>query len=219
MTKKQSTQAQDKFQAAMKRVAAADAGLAKQRAIEEMNKITPGTLVAGQGVYIGKYRPMNKQRHILGREFNVFAAPYNLASDRQDYETTAQRVAQLKDCAGHNGAAYDNREALYEALKDGSYNGGWVIPPIEIFGKPYFIQDGTALCTDTIYNLRDTGAFLESFPGLGQAFANNAYWACAEDKDETHADYYDMSNKRHAVGIKLNRFLCRPVRFAEVNQP
>ena len=95
-----------------------------------------GQKMADQSVYIGQYAPKDRDGNSLGKIFNVFAAPGDLGGT-DTYVDTVKHIARLKAWNGfyegdakngHDGTNYANDTEIYQALKDGSYNGGWIIP-------------------------------------------------------------------------------------------
>lgn len=87
----------------------------------------PGDLVPGQGIYLGQYTPKDRDGNSLSKTFNVFAAPEDLP-ERMTYIGAVEYIAQLKNWHGHDGTNYATDKEFYDAVKNGSYNGGWIVP-------------------------------------------------------------------------------------------
>lgn len=90
-----------------------------------------GTLVKGEGVYIGRYEPMDGQGKSLGKIFNVYAASEDLTKDIS-CNAVLKKLRELKNWHGYDGSDYATSVKIIFDLISGSYKGGWVIPPLEI---------------------------------------------------------------------------------------
>ncbi len=51
-----------------------------------------GSTVSGQGVYLGQYKPQDRDGNSLGKVFNVFAAPQDLP-DTMKYVDAVKHIA------------------------------------------------------------------------------------------------------------------------------
>src|SRR5262249_18712121 len=83
------------------------------------------------GIYVGIYQPCDSAGTSLGLAFNVIAAPADLG-DVCGYAQTVEAVAGLSNWNGYNGENYGCEREILQALKEGKYNGGWIIPPQEL---------------------------------------------------------------------------------------
>jgi hypothetical protein len=150
----------------------------------------PGQLIAGKGVFIGTWSPKDRDGNSLNKTFNLFAAPHDLGLDENGrgtklvatYNKAAAHVAGLQDYHGYNGFNHNVSgqgkhvppdEALYDALRNGSYNGEWFVPPKDVLD-------------DNLYQNKDkgdlSGTFVTSSSGSDHA---HWYWSCTE-----HPDYW-----------------------------
>jgi len=128
-----------------------------------------GELIPGKGIFVGVWKPKDRDGASLGNAFNVYAAPEDLRSGRKaplNFKDTAKRVTALKNWHGHDGGAFANNTALYKALADGSAIGKWFIPTRD-------------LLMDNLYENKDKiGGFQTS--GSGHDIW---YWSCTELRD------------------------------------
>ncbi len=179
---------------------------------EALKNPEPGVWVPGQGIYLGKYKPKDSYGISLGKMFNVFAAPEDLPDAMQYYETV-KYIATLKDWHGFGGTSYVNTEEVYAALKDGSYNGGWIIPP-------HALLTGTE--SDNFINHKNKGVFKGTFKADAHNNADSAtdwYWSSTESDGYFLALRFsncDVAWYNGNVGTNIN---CRPVRLVEVSTP
>jgi hypothetical protein len=203
--------------------ALADALAAQERArIAERAKI--GQMIPGQGIYIGKWAPKDSSGKSLGKIFNIYAAPEDLTDDITGkkavftYNNTLKRLAALRNWHGHNGASYTTDKELLKALKDGSYKGGWFIPPLEaLVGK-----DAKANKTqpDNLFAHKDNGALKNTFTTKGATGYTYPewYWSSTESPETQGAvKAADFSRGTHTGYYKdILHLSCRPVRLVEV---
>ena len=79
------------------------------------------------------------------------------------YNDAVKKVASLKNWHGFDGCDFKNEAELMAAFENGTYNGGWFIPPKDLLLKMYDNKDasyGTA---------------------SGSVFAH-WYWSCTEHR-------------------------------------
>lgn len=184
----------------------------------------PGQLIPGEGVYVGKYTPVDRDGNSLSETFNAFAAPEDLPKT-MEYIDAVKAVAELKDWNGHDGTNYENDTGLYEALKDGSYTGGWIIPPRELLtgtkaDGPSGVRQGTIMQPDNLFDHRNTGSFKNTFETAARSGSGGPqwYWSSSEHRGEPSyvwianfsCGYDDWDHKG------INRMSCRPVRLVAV---
>lgn len=189
----------------------------------------PGQLVAGEGVFVGRYELPVKG---LRRAFNVYAAPQDLA-DANDgnkaftYREAVYRVAALRDWNGFDGENYANSNQIHQALQDGSYEGGWVIPPRELLSgmgaeTPSGERKPELVGCDNLFDLRQKGAFSNTFTTVAADAYNEpaCYWSSTLDDGYHGPDFalnVDFSDGYESLGLVDSRcFSCRPVRFVPV---
>jgi len=189
-------------------------------AVREAMQPKIGEMVPGQGIYLGTWDPRDKQGNSLGKIFNVYAAPQDLtnAAGRKEtfkYDGALSRIAALKNWHGHDGTSYDTDKELYKALKDGSYKGGWIIPPGELLhGKDLY---GKKSQIDNLYDHKDKGALKNSFTATistGYTYPE-WYWSSTQP----HNDPSAMQSVNFTNGTQSRFFRdilqlnCRPVRL------
>lgn len=96
---------------------------AQRKALDEKVGQQMGT----DGIFMG-------QVTLLGRTFNVFAAPQDLTNEAGqvvDFKVgeAQARLATLTDFNGHDGTNFKDDQEFMDALENSTYDGGWVIPP------------------------------------------------------------------------------------------
>lgn len=185
----------------------------------------PGNLIEGDGIYIGKWVPEDRSGVSLRKIFNVYAAPADLPYI-MTYAETVDHVAQLKNWHGHDGMRCLTDSDVYDALRGGSYNGGWIVPPrVLVAGTEVNGAEGRRsepiIQPDNIFSLRHTGALRGTFKTGVEDLSGcpNWYWSSTEHGNGEHMwvmrfrDGYggwDVKNRQ-----KMN---CRPVRLASVER-
>ena len=90
---------------------------------EENPKKSPGQIIPGQGIFLGRYAPKDREGNSLGKIFNVFAAPEDLTDAAGNkgifkYVDAVKRIASLKNWHGHDGTNYATDKELYKALRE-----------------------------------------------------------------------------------------------------
>ena len=211
------------------RTAARDvAAEAQKKIMDALKNVQPGQLVEGQGVYIGKYSLRDRHGKSLGKIFNAFAAPHDLtdAAGKKvtySYLDTLKRVAELKNWNGFDGTNYLADREIFQVLKDGSYNGGWIIPPYELLTGVDAKGDRTT--PDNLLAHKDRGAFSGTFcleENPNPVVCPGWYWSSTENALDWSADrltarFLDgVAHSDHKDGRKMS---CRPVRLVEVAGP
>lgn len=172
----------------------------------------PGQMIEGQGIYLGQYEPKG-----LGKIFNVFAAPEDLPEPMK-YAETVEYIAEMKNWHGHDGANYASDKEIFSALKDGSYNGGWIIPTYELLAgtDPKLLK---YTHSSNLFDHRNTGSFKGTFTMVASSrpYLPEQYWSSAEDPEDTaNVCLVDFSTGRLDVIDKdVTGLSCRPVRLVE----
>ena len=213
----------------------------KQRAEEEAVKAKaeaianakPGDIIEGEGIYLGKYSPKNRMGQSLKKTFNVYAAPEDLP-ELMNYMALVKYIAALKSWHGHDGANYESDKDIYKALKNGSYNGGWIIPPRELMGgrDPDDCKGARLgreiIQPDNMFDHQDKGSFKNTFNTT--VFADHPkypewYWSSSQprrQKGGEYAGYEDchsytmrfLSDGLETARLQGSGYLaCRPVRL------
>jgi len=184
----------------------------------------PGDLLEELGgIYAGTYKPCDTGGASLGLTFNVIAAPRDLGQVRS-FAHTVRDVAALSNWHGYNGENYGCAREIYQALKDGSYEGGWIIPPAELLGGRN--PNNHLPQYDNLYVYKNEGAFAGTFkteaavgPGMP-----HVYWSSTEpfgDPDKIVSCGFATSFLEASVNsdYKNAGFMsCRPVRLMLARQ-
>ena len=179
----------------------------------------PGDLIEGEGVYLGPYTPVDRNGVFLSKTFNVFAAPEDLP-ETMKYVDAVKHIAKLKKWNGYDGTNYATDKEIYAALKEGSYNGGWIIPTRDILhGKDV---DGKDTTPDNILSAKDKGAFKEAKHAFKTAASSSSdfpdwYWSSTEVRvHPSFVCFVRLSDGHVDFILKDNfRLSCRPVRLVE----
>ncbi len=184
-----------------------------------------GTQIADGSIYLGVYSPKDRQGKSLGKIFNAFSAPENLPK-LMEYIDAVKYIAKLKNWHGYDGMNYPSDKEIYTALKDGSYNGGWIIPPRELLVGTEFdggagIRQGKIIQPDNLFDYQNKGNFKGTFDTAGPRDGSESpdwYFSSTEYR-------YNLSHiwvVRFLDGFEDweskndGRFSCRPVRLTEV---
>lgn len=137
------------------------------------------------GIYLGAETRINKVSG-LKQIWDIYAAPQDLKNPDGSnlllpfYNTTDEnifwQVHKLTDYHGHDGCAFETEQDLNQALDNGKYNGGWIVPTIEMLisegipKKPYhsnynriYEPYDRRTVSAALYNNRDAGAFSGGF--------------------------------------------------------
>lgn len=192
---------------------------ALEQEIEHRKNPEPGQMIEGEGIFVGKYAPKDRDGNSLGKIFNVFAAPEDLP-ETATYDETVRKISELKDWNGHDGTNYANDAEIYAALKDGRYGGGWIIPTWDILHGEDAGDNATA--PDSIFAHKDKGAFKEAKHALKTAatvpssssFFPNRYWASTESRFNSGVCDVRLSDGNGGWSLKDGlRLSCRPVRL------
>lgn len=170
--------------------------------------VQPGQIIDGEGVFVGTWTSKD-----LGKIFNVFAAPEDLTDifERKillTFNDAVVRVASLRDWHGHNGGNFENAAAVYDALKNGGYNGEWFIPTQEML-------------QDNLYKRQNEGSLKETFTTKDYGSGYPVwYWSSTEHRGHSSGSSgmqgVHFSDGREGWYLKdNNRSSCRPVRLVE----
>mgnify|MGYP000931664823 CR=1 FL=1 len=191
----------------------------KRKAAEDYagNSLEIGQLMPDGTVYFGKCATDSNGKS-LGKIFNMFAAIKDLEGIAT-YNDTINKVADPKGLHGHNGTNYATDKEFYAALRDGSYNSGWIIPPGNILGGKDV--DGKYTTPDNLYAHKDKGALKGTFKMITSGvFLDSPDWYWSSTQLPAYSSYvylvrFSDGNQYwdHKDGLRLS---CRPVRLVEV---
>ena len=173
-----------------------------------------GQLVGGQGIFIGTWTPTDEKGDSLSKTFNIFAAPEDLPGTNR-YIEVVEHIAGLENWHGHDGADCLTDIELREALKDGSYTGGWVVPPRELLtGRD---ASGNLVQADNLYAHRNKGALRGAFSKMivNSSDYSDRYWSSTAHavlpRYMQDVRFSDGAEGWSHIGIRGLR--CRPVRL------
>jgi len=202
----------------------------RQEEQEFLRNLQPGQRMPDGTVYLGKYAPKDRQGNSLGNIFNVFAAPEDLtgASGNRKiftYVEAVRRIAALKSWHGHDGTHYATDKEFYKAVKDGSYDGGWIVPPRELLtgsaaDEPSRDRQGEIVQPDNLFDRRNCGSFKNTFatPASNGLGFSHGYWSSSERRDTS--SYMWAANFLAGLDCACHkngeRQSCRPVRLVPV---
>jgi len=142
-----------------------------------------------EGIYIGQYNS-------LGKVFNMYAAPQNMGYPIA-YSITREKLAKLKNWHGFEGTNYASAKEIEQALTDGSYKGGWIIPTDKM------LNENVALIKKALMKADQHNTwYWSSTPH--DMFKGNIYAKRFEDGYAVFEASYGAMN-------------CRPVRLVPVN--
>lgn len=191
----------------------------KPRLPENAVSFKIGEAVQGEGIFLGQWQPKDHEGNFLSKAFNVFAAPRDL-SRKLKYRDALAQVGKLRGWQGHDGENYDSDQDIYAALKDGSYKGGWVIPPRELLSGmaangPRGRRIGHIAQPDNLYDHRNSGAFRETF----QTEALPYYWSSTRELSSlvwvtsfSSGENFSLEDNFMSAATAF----CRPVRLVPV---
>ncbi len=197
----------------------------RKSTVNRLANVRPGDLVAKEGIFIGQWAPKDRAGYSLGRIFNVFAARHDLddaagAPATFNYLEALNRISELKKWNGYDGANYADDGEIYSALKEGSYNGEWFIPTMDLLmGCDVF--GGALIQKNNIYALHNKDAFVDTLHIRRSEKLNgnsSSYWSST-----VRPGSYDLMmflnfrSEKADWDMKDNlRMSCRPVRAVEV---
>lgn len=190
-------------------------------AAEFLRNLEPGQTVEGEGVFFGTCEAEGKNG--LRQTFNMYAAPKDLTNKSGKkavfkFNDAVKRVSELKNWHGHDGGNFKNDKAVYEAIKDGSYNGEWFIPTREMLcGKDV---DGNIIQSNNLLIHKDAGSLSGSFE-MTDASGSGCpvwYWSSTENRNGPAVVYIVQfsSGVDHWLLKDDFRLSCRPVRLEPV---
>ena len=116
-------------------------------------------------IYIGSRELKDASDVALG-DFYLFAAPEDLKGKQRNrllltFSETVEHVEGLRDWYGYDGGNFANETAWQAAIRDGRYNGQWVIPPKDIL-------------VENLFENRDQGALRSTFETASRP--DEAHW-------------------------------------------
>jgi hypothetical protein len=169
--------------------------------------LSPGERTPDGTVYVGQYSPKDREGNSLSKTFNVFAAPKDLPGT-MTYLGAVKHIAGVKNWHGHEGTHYATDKEFYAAVKDGSYNGGWIVPTHDIL-------------IGNLYPHKNTGALKGTFCEAARSGSGcpDWYWSSTGHRE----NWPFVHGARFSDGFELwhpkddfSRFSCRPVRLVPV---
>jgi len=148
---------------------------------DEAAKMQIGQMIAGKGVFVGTWTPEDRDGKSLGKTFNLYAALKDIGA-LKTFNDAVNYVAGLENWHGHDGFNHNingnaSCAALYDALKDGSYNGEWFIPPKDALEHNLYQNKEAFKPANTLVTANN---------GFGMA---RWYWSCTERRDDASFVY------------------------------
>jgi hypothetical protein len=194
--------------------------MAAAEAAERLANPDIGDLVPGKGIFFGTYA-VTAGKGGLKKVFNMYAAPEDLADEAGvkilSYSGALSRVAGLKNWHGHDGTRYTTDVAIFKALEEGSYEGGWFIPPrAMLMGQDHAERNTQA---DNLYAHQNKGSFKEAFNVARSVGTDrrNYYWSSTQYLNYPLAVLMWGMPFSDALGgfydHERYRLSCRPVRL------
>jgi hypothetical protein len=190
--------------------------------IRRLANAETGKKIDDSGIFLCIWEPRDEKGHSLGKYF-VYAAPEDLTDKDSKrglftYGNTIKRVSGLKDWHGFNGTNYKTDADLLKALKNGSYDGGWVIPPsVLLSGRD---ANGSEVYPDNLYAHREKGALSGTFTMAARHDLSDIcpdwYWSSTEARySPAFVRSIQFSAPGNSVDSKDGKRLlgCRPIRL------
>jgi hypothetical protein len=142
--------------------------------------------VEGKGLYLGKWEPAINNK-TLGLIFNIYAAPENLRNDRQNsltftFSEAVHTLRKLENYHGHDGFDHtggigdsfsfenDTTSILLNSLQNGSYQGEWFIPTLNILEQLLY-KAREDIPEQYKFNIYKEATPSKTYP--------NYYWSCS----------------------------------------
>ena len=116
------------------------------------------------GIYLGQYSD-------LKQIFDLYAAPEDLTDENDHsliaaFNTSVEALNQKKNWHGYDGECFYREKELNNALVNGTYQGGWMLPTNKILRR--------------LYKHKDVGDLKDTFKVNNQPNGANRYWSCTE---------------------------------------
>lgn len=145
------------------------------------------------GICLGEWIPLGTDGRHLGIKLRVFAGPTDL--DVIDlYPQAAHQVANLKMWHGHNGAYYENEQALIQSLVDGKGLGTWFIPGTILLNGTD--AQGRIIRNENLLDLQDRRDFRKTFLRSDTVAVAHSIPSLIEGKRSPHSFLY-LSSTDH----------------------
>lgn len=148
-----------------------------------------GQLVEGKGVYVGEWKPKDRDGRDPGKVFDVYAAPEDVVDNRGKkllltFNNAVKHVAGLRDWHGHDGARFENDTALYNAIRDGRHEEleKWFIPTLDLVNG--YDKNMDKVNGNNLYEHKDKGAFRGTFTERKSSDIGQWYWSCTECRND-----------------------------------
>lgn len=160
------------------------------------------------GIYIGAKERTDK--YGLKQVFDLYAAPEDLTNKQgkkrlvATFNKSVEVLNQKENWHGYDGECFTHEAAFKQALIEGTYQGGWVIP-----SKDIILEN---LCKNK--NKGALAGMFKEYDGLGLTDLSSSYWSCthsASDLDQVYnlqirTNQKDYNSKDHF------RLSTRPIR-------
>jgi hypothetical protein len=136
-----------------------------------------GTLIEGEGVYLGTWEPKDNIGRTLGKIFDIYAAPEDIRNGSgnllMSFNNAVEHVAGLRNYHGYDGGNFANEKAILDAVRNNpAALAQWFLPTKELLhGKT---SGGDKIQPANLYDSRNTGAFNNTF--ITKSGSGNARW-------------------------------------------
>ncbi len=181
-----------------------------------------GQLVHNKGIFVGRCTGMFADKWEQfpvdkWESFNLFAAPHDVGFNAQGFGQRLHKhfremvgqVADIRGLMGHDGAYFEDEQCIVAALEEGTYEGQWFMPSIEMIKM--------------LLPLKDSGSLRDTF--TKSTGSRDSLWSCSQPTVRPQ-DVFDEGRYRFAVspvsgemciaptGSLLGAALaCRPMRI------
>jgi hypothetical protein len=141
-----------------------------------------GDRVPDGSIYAGLWNPDADTSASPKKKYAVFAAPKDITQPDKgkpllSFHNAVLEVTTIKDLCGHDGFLCANEFALYRALHNRAYTGGWIVPPVDIlYGKNSLPDEAN------LFAHRQLGDFAGTFhtEKPREHIDKIWYWSCTE---------------------------------------
>lgn len=146
-------------------IVAAEAEERVREQAERMKNLHVGDEVSGGDIFFGIWTPTDRGGNSLEVAFNLFAQPQDISANR--FSNLEAQVESLSNGFNHRAKGKTSDEALYDALRSGSYKGQYFIPTKDILRM--------------LYMSRHTGKLDGTF---SDKTISAWYWSCTAPENE-----------------------------------
>lgn len=146
-----------------------------------------GQLVEGKGIYLGAWKPTDKNGESLGKVFDLYAAPENLSENGDNllltFNNAARHVAGLKNFHGHDGGDLASEKDILEAARNNpAALENWFIPTRGMLDGKKMMPDGkdAKIQAANLCDVRSEGSFKGMFAARRRQTTPVGLWSCTQ---------------------------------------